>query len=667
MRKFILSMMKNTHWLLLLLTMSAVAQTHKQVLDDIVESEKKSGAKIMNVALNPNTYNYDVLYHKLELTFDLDNFTSLGGGNYETSISGIVTTDLKVTEPTSTIVFDMTNQLVVSAVTEDGAARSFVQNANNELVISFTGTLAENSLHTLKITYSGVPSGSGFGSFVADKHNNVPVIWTLSEPFGARDWWPCKQDLNDKVDQGIDVFITAQSAYTAVANGVQLSATTNGGLKTTHFHHGYPIPAYLIAVAITNYQVFNQQAGLGTPESPFFPIVNYSYPENATAIQNSVSVTPGIMNFYETKFGPYPFRDEKYGHCQFEWGGGMEHTTVSFMTKSNGSNNGYTRELIAHELGHQWFGDKVTCGSWRDIWLNEGFATYLAAIVIEEFDGADDFNSEKAGMIDWITSAPNGAVYLTEEEALNVNRIFNSRLTYRKGAMVIHMLRKKLGDTAFFQALTNYLTDPEHAYAYALTPDLKGHLEAASGQDLTEFFNDWIYNQGYPTYTVTAHNTTPGHATVNLAQTQSHSSVSFFEVNVPLRLFGAGGQQLDVVLDNTSNNQTFNLDVPFVVTAVAFDPNSDIISRDSEALLANKGFEAMTAVNLYPNPSRDRVNLDLPGGVNVQQTTITNTLGQTIAKTNAETSWNVSQWSNGIYLFQVQTDGGSKTVKFIKQ
>ena len=92
------------------------------------------------------------------------------------------------------------------------------------------------------------------------------------------------------------------------------------------------------------------------------------------------------MNFFEATFTPYPFRNEKYGHAQFGWGGGMEHTTVSFMTAR--VSGAYSRSLIAHEMAHQWFGDKITCGSWRDIWLNEGFATYLASLVIENLDGA---------------------------------------------------------------------------------------------------------------------------------------------------------------------------------------------------------------------------------------------------------------------------------------
>lgn len=657
--------MKNLYLLIVLISVSAFAQTNRQTLENIIEAEKKSAAKVMNLAINPDTYNYDVTYAKLEFTVNPAVY----------GITGKVTTTYKALADMTTVIFDLAkitdtddpnfdDQIEVTSVKQNNVNLSFTRN-DEEIIITLPALQPTGASATVEISYNGSPAGSGFGSFIMDEHNGTPVMWTLSEPFGARDWWPCKQDLNDKIDDGIDVYITAPTQYTAVANGLQQSVTNNGnGTETTHFKHGYPIPAYLVAIAVTNYTIYTQQAGLGTPESPFFPIVNYSYPENATAIQNSVAVTPAIMNFYEEKFGPYPFRNEKYGHCQFAWGGGMEHTTVSFMTAGN---NGYSRSLIAHELGHQWFGDKVTCGSWRDIWLNEGFATYLAAMVIEEFDGDEAFTDEKAEMIDYITSSPGGAVYLTVNEANDVNRIFSGRLTYNKGGMVLNMLRFKIGDTAFFQGLLNYLADPDHAYAYALTPDLEAHMEAASGMDLTEFFNDWVYKQGYPIYDIVAHNTTPGHATITIAQNQSHSSVPFFEMPVPIRLYGSGGQEHDIILQNTTDNQVFNIDVPFAITDVAFNVKNDIITRNSEAVLSTGSFDRMTAISLYPNPTASQLTLDLPAGVAVEKTTFYNTIGQKTKETTSETSWDVSGLASGVYFLNVETNAGSKQMKFVKK
>jgi len=337
----------------------------------------------------------------------------------------------------------------------------------------------------------------------------------------------------------------------------------------------------------------------------------------------------------------------------------MEHTTVSFMAN-------FSRGLIAHELGHQWFGDKITCGSWNDIWLNEGFATYLASLVIENLDGQVAFTADKNGMINSITSEPGGALYLTDSETANVNRIFSSRLSYNKGAMVLNMLRFKMGNVMFFQALKNYLADPALAYGYAKTPDLQAHLEAVYGQNLTEFFNDWVYKQGFPSYAITAQNFGSGQVKFVVNQTQSHPSVSFFEMPVPVRVTGAGGQLKDFVLNNTSNGQTFTESVPFVVTGVLFDPKKELISSNNSVVLGLDNFE-LEALSLYPNPASSEIYLKLPSSIIVEKTTFFNMLGQKIRETNSETNWNVNDLSAGVYLIEVNTNFGSKQMRFIKK
>jgi aminopeptidase N len=336
----------------------------------------------------------------------------------------------------------------------------------------------------------------------------------------------------------------------------------------------------------------------------------------------------------------------------------MEHTTVSFM-------NSFGRSLIAHEMAHQWFGDKITCGSWKDIWLNEGFATYVAALVIENFDGQAAFVTEKNKMISNITSQTNGGVYLTDAELTDVNRIFSSRLTYNKGAMVLNMLRFKMGDVQFFQGVKNYLKDVNLAYKYAKTPDLQSHLEAVYGSSLTEFFNDWIYNQGYPIYSITAQNLGGGQAKLTVNQTQSDTSVSFFEMPVPVRVFGSGGQQLDLVLNNTSNGQSFTENVPFTITSVTFDPNKNIISKNNTATLGKEDFD-LNASQLYLNPSNNILTLALPNGKTIDKTVFYNVSGQKIMTSNSASSWDISSWSTGIYFIKVYTDSGSKKLKFVK-
>ena len=453
------------------------------------------------------------------------------------------------------------------------------------------------------------------------------------------------------------MYITAPQQYTSVSNGIETTAPViSGGNKTTHFHHGYPIPAYLIAIACTNYSVYNQTGGT-SPNT--YPIINYIYPEDLATVQPQLAETPPILDLYESLFEIYPFHNEKYGHAQFGWGGGMEHTTVSFMV-------GFDRQLIAHEMGHQWFGDKITCGSWKDIWLNEGFATYLADLVIENFDGVDAFISDKASMIDYITSNPSGAVYLTDTEATSVNRIFSSRLSYDKGAMVLEMLRFKMGDTAFFQALRNYLADPALAYGYAVTTNLQTHLEAVYGQSLTEFFNDWIYRQGYPSYAITAQNWGAGQAKFVVNQTQSDASVTYFEMPVPIRIHGANGEQADLVLNNTVNGEQFIMSVPFAITSVEFDPERHIIAKNNTVTLGHQDFTIDETIAVYPNPVSDIMHLQLPSNVTLEKATIYNDLGQQIME-NTGADFSVSSLATGVHFVDIQTTAGTFHKKFIKK
>ncbi len=618
--------------------------------ENISEAEAKAATGWFGQSVNMNTGNYDLKYHRLELTVNPQ----------QPFISGTITSHFIAKENLNTVTFELVDNMIVSQVMQRGTPLTFTQNNNDEVVITLPQTQNQNVLDSLSVSYSGNPVSSGFGSFEVDTHEGDPVMWTLSEPFGAKAWWPCKQDLNDKIDM-IDVYITtprfnpSNEEYVAVSNGLELSQTINGSNKTTHFKHQYPIPAYLIAIAVTNYTVYSHTVdNNGNP----FEIINYIYPEDLSYAQSRTPVTVDIMNLYTDLFEPYPFADEKYGHAEFGWGGGMEHTTVSFM-------GSLSRSLIAHELGHQWFGNKVTCGSWQDIWLNEGFATYLAGMVIENFDGNTDFRSWKQDKISSITQENDGSVYIPAQDTTSVNRIFSSRLSYNKGSMVLHMLRKKLGDAVFFQGLKDYLADPELAYGYAKTEDLIRNMEDASGEDLNEFFDDWIYGQGHPRYTI-QWNQANGQANLNLkiSQTQSHPSVSFFEVPVPLRLIGTQGEMLDIVLNNTVNDQMFQPAVGFTVQSVQFDPEKDIISRSNMVILDTDDFALEQQLVLYPNPTSGIINVQKPDALRVNRIKIYNALGQSLYNEDYFDTVDVSKFAKGILFFQIETENGiiNKTI-----
>jgi len=645
-------MRTSTFYLFFLIPLCFSAQDYNETLSSIREAEFKSALKKMAYRVNPNTGNYDLKYHRLE--FNLDPSVNF--------ISGDVTTYFEAKENMNAITFDLADNMTVSQVSQRGNSLLYIQNANDELVITLDATQNQGVLDSLTISYSGSPTAStpGFGSFEQTTHNGDPIIWTLSEPYGALDWWPCKQDLNDKIDS-IDVYITTpqfnptSEEYIAVSNGLEQNQVVNGPNKTTYFKHRHPIPAYLIAVAVTNYEVYNHTVpNNGNP----FDIVNYVFPENLASAQLDTPITVDIMNLFSTLFEEYPFADEKYGHAQFGWGGGMEHTTVSFMGSFN-------RNLIAHELAHQWFGNKITCGSWKDIWLNEGFATYLSGLTIENLDGNSAFTTWKQQRINSITNLTNGAVYLTDADTTNVGRIFSGRLSYDKGSMVLHMLRKKLGDTDFFQGLKNYLSDVNHAYAYAKTEDFIAIMETTSGQDLTEFFNDWLYNQGYPSYTIQWHQS-GNQLNTTISQTQSDLSVSFFEVPIPIKVNGTQGEELYLTLENVTNDQTFSNTVNFTISSIVFDPEKDIISKNNSIVLGIQEDELSKSLQIFPNPTPSSISIQKPDSLEISEIRIFNTIGQLLYQQSWTPKIDLTTFSTGLFIVQFQTNKGTINKSLLK-
>lgn len=637
--------------MILLITMHSFGQDYQEPFNSIREAEAKAALNRMAYRANLNTGNYDVKYHRLEFNVDPS----------QAQISGNVTTYFEAKAALNQITFDLSGTMIVSQVLQRGNPLAFSQNSSDELIITLPTTQNVGVLDSLTVSYSGNPVSSGFGSFEVNNHNGKPILWTLSEPYGAKGWWPCKQDLNDKID-AIDVYITSPrfnpdgDDYIAVSNGLEQDQEISGLSKTTHYRHQFPIPAYLIAIAVTNYAVYTHAVeNNGNP----FEVVNYVYPENLSSAQMSTAVTVDIINLFSTLFEEYPYASEKYGHAQFGWGGGMEHTTVSFM-------GGFSRGLIAHELAHQWFGNKITCGSWQDIWLNEGFATYLAGLTVENLDGPSNFTQWKQQNVNTITSQLGGSVYVPAVDTLSVGRVFNGRLSYAKGAMVLHMLRKKIGDATFFQGVRDYLSDSDYAFNYAKSNDFITVMETASGEDLSEFFSDWLYNQGYPTYTIQWNQPTSNNINIRISQMQSHPSVSYFEAPVPLRILGTQGEILDLVLNNTINNEQFNNAINFVVSEVLFDPESDLISRNTSVQLNVSEENVELGFMMYPNPSSNVVYIQKPEGLQIKEVKIYNSIGQLLSQQAFEPSIDVSKLASGALIIQFQTNVGTITKSLLK-
>ncbi len=573
-------------------------------------------------------------------------------------ISGSVTTYFAPRQSGFTnMEFDMDSTLLVDSIIYRGSSISYSRPSYYILNVSLGASLPANVTDSITIYYHGVPNSSGFGAFEQNSHAGTPIIWTLSEPYGAQEWWPTKQDLNDKIDS-VDIIVTVPSGNKVGSNGKLISEVTTANKTKVHWRSRNPIAAYLIAIAVTNYSAYSHQAQL--TNGPM-PILNYVYPEDLFTAQNLTPATTQIIQFFDSLTIPYPFEDEKYGHAQFGWGGGMEHQTMSFMGSFNYS-------LIAHECAHQWFGNHITCGSWEDIWLNEGFATYFEGLTVERYQSQGVWDYWKILRRDNIIKQPGGSVFCTDTN--NINRIFSGRLSYDKGAYLLHMLRWQIGDTAFFQGIRNYLNDPALAGGYARTSDFKAHMETASGQNLTNFFNMWFIGEGYPTYQIFWNQ--QGN-TVNLTvnQTTSHPSVSFYDMPIPVKFEGFG-VDTTLRLNHTSSGQTFTLNIPWKVNKVEFNPGFWILSGLNQVIGLREN-TLSSKIHVYPNPATNQLNIEgFTEDNRLEELTITDMLGrtilsQTILNFEAKLSLDVSKLKTGLYLIQFKSESGVYKQEFVKE
>ena len=625
-----------------------LSQTGNQVdTEQLAAMEMKAYSGKQRPLLSNAQNNYDIFYTRCNWKVDPNV-------NY---IRGDITTYFKPESPGFNVIeFDLSHLLTVDSVVYHGLKISFLHQNTHLLRITLPGTVAMGSRDSVTVYYQGVPSPSGLGSFSKSTHGSDPIIWTLSEPYGARDWWPCKQNLADKIDS-IDIWVTCPQTYKVASNGLLISESVSGTDKTCHWKSRYPITTYLVAIAVTNYVSFTQV--LSVP-SGTVPIVNYVYPENLSSALMETEGIIDIMKLYDSLLIPYPFSAEKYGHAQFGWGGGMEHQTMSFMY-------GFDYSLMAHECAHQWFGDHVTCGSWQEIWLNEGFATYLEGLTLERYKPAN-WAIWKSSKVRGITSQADGSVFC--RDTTNNVRIFDSRLTYDKGAYLLRMLRWKLGTRAFFNGLKNYLSDPQTAGKFGKTTYLKSHLEASSGKNLTRFFDQWYYNEGYPSYDVVwkkVGNT----VTVTIEQKTSHPSVSFFEMPVPIKFSGPDKDTL-LAFDHTYSGQQFTCTIPFEISWAEFDPDLQLISRNNHVAVLFELSSDPDLIKLFPNPVDKSLYIKMMvDAERINTIEITDVLGKKITEISVPGSQNnyeldVSSLDKAFYYLTVKTTRKRYYSKFLK-
>jgi len=421
---------------------------------------------------------YDAKYYRLDLNLN-DTTEIVSGSVYmyaEALIDGFNLVELNF--------FD-NPQMYVDSIKSNDTSVSFTW--NNDIISIFLNGTYNQEPFDVTVYYHGHPLEGGLQSFDWGSHGSPskPIMSTLSEPYFAQAWWPCKDLPKDKADSA-DINITVRSDLYVASNGLLREIIDHGSTKTYKWHEKYPITTYLISIAATNYTIFSNWYHPISGDS--MEVIYYVYPERLSQAQSLYPITPSMIEYFANTFGEYPFVEEKYGMAHFTWYGAMEHQTCTSILYS-----WYSQWVIAHELAHQWWGDYITCHNWHHIWLNEGFASYCEALWAEYNGGTGSYHSYMNGMEFW----GGGSIFI--EDTTDAWNIFGT-IVYDKGAWVLHMLRHIVGDSTFFQILRAYYSDPRFAHGAAETEGFQDLCETVSGMDLEYFFHEWIYGTYYPMY-----------------------------------------------------------------------------------------------------------------------------------------------------------------------
>jgi aminopeptidase N len=506
------------------------------------------------------------------------------------------------------ITLDLHRSLTVDSIT--GNAQDF-KAIEDHLQIDLDKIYNTGDTAAVEIFYHGVPvlANETKGLRYEVHGNNEPVIANLSTPYLAHYWWPCKDGPGDKPDS---VYLDITVPDTSI-NGIPVIAVSNGLLEKTEtandhitffWRHSYPITPYYILVAISNYQHFQQN--FETTPNQKFPIDYYVFDEHLNDAKLGVAQMPMVMELFSSKFGAYPFRNEKYAMTQLGYYGGIEKQTNTIINKMSRD----WLEVSVHELAHMWFGDMITCKDWHHGWLNEGFATYAEALWAEQIGGLEAYREYMKYMEYW----DGGTLYL--QDISDPFQIFIG-IIYRKGAYLLHMLRGVLGDEVFFKCLKTYATHPDYMYSEATTENFQSVCDKVSGIDLNWFFEQWIYDEYYPIYQYGYYQDPASlKTTVQIEQVQSSlNRRPVFIMPVQLKFIIFAGQDTTITVNNDSRRQIYEIELSSFINTLEFDPDNwilgDVVHSDSisnELQLAVPDYFILS--QNYPNPFNQKTTIE---------------------------------------------------------
>jgi aminopeptidase N len=539
----------------------------KSVNNYIKCSEKKQNSINSSQAYSPYStigHSFDALNYKM----DLDIYKCFLSP-YPKSFTGNIIITLRADSTLNSISLDAVNtSLVIDSVSLAGA--SFTH-SGNVLKISLDKTYNAGDVLDVKIYY---------------RHNNIAdgafnvnggIVFTDCEPEGARRWFPCWDKPSDKAT--LDLRAKVPSSVKLGSNGRLADSVKTADTIYYHWISKDVIATYLMVMAgKVNYNLDIVYWHKISNPADSIPIRFYwNAGESQTSLNYIKSIIGPMTTYYSTLFGEHPYEKNGFAtlNSDFAWGG-MENQTLTTLCP-----NCWEQSVVSHEYAHQWFGDLITCGTWSDIWLNEGFATYCEALWLENVNGYASYKSDVTrDANEYLSYNPGWAIYNPSWAIItpNTNTLFNTAITYDKGACVLHMLRYVLGDDKFFKAIKSYATDPDFKFKNTLTADFIQKISSAAGEDMSWFFNQWIYQPNHPVYSNGYYLTTYG----NLYQVgfvAKQTTANFYKMPIEIKINFTNGTDTTVRVMNDVNNQLFSFNFTKAPSGVVFDPNNNILLK----------------------------------------------------------------------------------------
>jgi aminopeptidase N len=612
---------------------------------------KRTGDKMARTAAGEA--DYDVKFYFLDIEAD----------NLSAYINAHVTiTALVVSDNISQIAVGLSNSLQVDSVYVDGLKAVFTH-SDNVISVSSPDVLHKGDVFTVTVHYNGDGSSSSFFSGISNgiAFTGDHVTWTLSEPENATDWFACKQVLEDKADSAY-IFVTVPDHLKVGSNGLLTNvASLHDNRARYEWKTRYPIAYYLISLAIADYDEYNTTA-LVEGEDMLIQNYIYKHPDVIGNFKQVLDLTDDMVEEFSELYGAYPFAKEKYGHAMAPLGGGMEHQTMSSMEVLN-----FT--LVAHELGHQWFGDNVTCASWQDIWVNEGFARYSEYLMIERLLSREQADAWITLDYNEVLEQPVGSVRIPNALALDEYRIFDFRLTYQKGGALVHMIRNIVNnDPVFFQALKAF--QEKYRDSVASADDFREVLQETSGIDFSNFFEEWYYGEGYPDFRITW-NYEADTVYIKQKQVAANPKTPFYHIPLDYKITFAGSDTT-VRINAGEPEQLFKIPTKKPAIALAVDPQNWVLKKmTSFTRDRSLNGEVVTALepsqqkySIYPNPATSHINI-APGYNGNYALEILNGVGEVVRQVEYSTG-NISVLIDdlvpGLYIIRL-TSANNVTVQ----